>query len=254
MMVGAVDVFTDKPYLLIGAAVPQEFLDDPEGDGTDADAAIFTGEGHIIVRSIGRAGLVRASVWESAMPLVGEIVFDDEFDPLNGELQIGDLEQASALVMDMGETGPLRVVVCVDEPGYASRVHIGFDIGDRRISLPTVAGHPLPPVLVSADGEDLSEADLFGLLLDGHDTPLARLAAAVKAIPVPGYEETPPQLDRIVLWLRGLGGSVRLAEARACGEQIVDRMRAAGDFVGATLADQLALEIATDALEQLHLR
>jgi hypothetical protein len=254
MMVGAVNVFADKPYLLIGGAVPQEFLDDPEGDGADADAAIFTGQGHIIVRSIGRAGLVRAAVWESAMPLVGEIVFDDEFDPLNGELQIGDLDQTSALVMDLGEAGPQRVVVCVDEPGYASRVHIGFDVGDERVSLPTVAGHPLPPVLVSADGGELTPDEQFGLLLDGHDAPLARLAAAIKVLPVPGYGDVPPHLAKTVLWLRGLGGDVRLAEAQACGEQIADRMRAAGDFAGATLADQLALEIATDALERLHLR
>ncbi|HEY0533459.1 MAG TPA: hypothetical protein VGD29_17860 [Actinoplanes sp.] len=254
MMVGAVDVFADKPYLLIGSEVPQEFLDDPEGDGEDADAAVFTGPGHIIVRSIGRAGLVRATVWESAMPLVGQVVFDDDFDLTDGELMIGDLEQTSVLVMDLAEAGPQRVVVCVDDPGFASRVHIGFDVSDRTVPLPTVAGHTLPPVLVSADGGDLSEADLFGLLLDGHDAPLARLAAAVKALPVPGYGEDPPDLDKIVHWLRGLGGHVTLTEARACGEQIADRMRAAGDFTGATLADQLALEIAIDTLERLHLR
>jgi hypothetical protein len=255
MMVGAVNVFADKPYLLIGSDVPQEFLDDPEGDGEDADAAVFTGPGHIIVRSIGRAGLIRASVWESAMPLVGQIVFDDEFDLSDGELMIGDLDQTSVLTMDLAEAGPQRVVVCVDDPGYASRVHIGFDLGDRTqtVSLPTVAGHTLPPVLV-VDGGELSAADQFGLLLDGHDAPLARLAAAIKALPVPGYDETPADLDKIVHWLRGLGGSVRYTEAQACGEQIADRMRAAGDFVGATLADQLALEIATDTLERLHLR
>jgi hypothetical protein len=254
MMVGAVDVFADKPYLLIGNDVPQEFLDDPEGDGADADAAVFTGPGHIIVRSIGRAGLVRATVWESAMPMVGQIVFDDDFDLADGELMIGDLEQTSVLVMDLAEAGPQRVVVCVDDPGYASRVHIGFDVSDRTVSLPTVAGHTLPPVLVSGDGDDLSAADRFGLILDGHDAPLARLAAAIKAVPVPGYGDTPPDLEKVIQWLRGLGGSVRLTEARACGEQIADRMRAAGDFVGATVADQLALEIATDTLERLHLR
>jgi hypothetical protein len=254
MMVGAVDVFADKPYLLIGADVPQDFLDDPEGDGEDADAATFTGPGHIIVRTIGRAGLVRATVWESAMPLVGEVVFDEEFDLSDGELMIGDLDQTSVLMMDLAEAGPQRVVVCVDDPGFASRVHIGFDLGDRTIALPTVAGHTLPPVLVSGDGDDLSAADQFGLLLDGHDAPLARLAAAIKAMPVPGYGDTSPDLDKIVHWLRGLGGNVRYTEAQACGEQIADRMRAAGDFVGATVADQLALEIATDTLERLRLR
>jgi hypothetical protein len=253
MMVGAVDVFADKPYLLIGTDVPQEFLDDPDGDGEDADAAVFTGPGHIIVRSIGRAGLVRATVWESAMPLVGAVVFDDEFDLAEGELLIGDLDQTSVLMMDLAEEGPQRVVVCVDDPGYASRVHIGFDLGDQTISLPTVVGHPLPPVRVSSDA-DLSDADRLGLLLDGHDAPLARLAAAIKAIPVPEYTDTPPALDKIVHWLRGLSGTVTYQEAQACGGQIADRTRAAGDFVGATLADQLALEIATDALERLRLR
>jgi hypothetical protein len=252
MMVGAVDVFADKPYLLIGSDVPREFLDDPEGDGEDADAAVFTGPGHIIVRSIGRAGLVRATVWESAMPLVGQIVFDDEFDLSDGELRIGDLDETSVLTMDLAEEGPQRVVVCVDDPGYASRVHIGFDVGRETVALPTIAGHELPPVLVS--GGELTAADRLGLLLDGHDAPLARLAAAIKALPVPGYGETPPDLDKIVHWLRGLGGSVRYSDAQACGEQIADRMRAAGDFVGASLADQLALEIATDTLERLHLR
>jgi hypothetical protein len=253
MMVGAVHVFADKPYLVIGGDVPQEFIDDPSGDGADDDAAVFTGPGHVIVRSIGRAGLVRATVWESAMPLIGQVIFDGEFDLPDGELIIGDLDETSVLSMDLAEAGPQRVVVCVDDPGYASRVHIGFDIGDRRASLPTVAGHPLPPVLVSADTE-ITSAEEFGLILDGHDAPLARLAAAIKMLPVPGYDELPPDLVKVVQWLRGLGGNVRYADARECGEQIADRMRAAGDYVGAPIADQLALELATDALERLELR
>jgi hypothetical protein len=253
MMVGAVDVFTDKPYLVIGGDVPQEFIDDPEGDGEDEDAAVFTGPGHVIVRSIGKAGLVRATVWESAMPLVGEIVFDGEFELPDGELLIGDLEQTSVLTMDLAEAGTLRIVVCVDDPGYASRVSIGFDVGDQRASLPTVAGHPLPPVLIAPETE-LTSAEELGLILDGHDAPLARLAAAIKMLPVPGYGDLPPDVIKLVQWLRGLGGGVRYTDAGECGEQIADRMRAAGDYVGAPIADQLALEIATDALERLELR
>ena len=117
MMVGAVQVFAEKPFLVIGADVPEEFVDDPEGDGTDAGVAVFDGPGHVIVRSIGKAGLVRATVWESAMPLVGEIVFDGQFDLPDGELMIGDLDQSSVLVMDLAEAGPQRIIVCVDDPG-----------------------------------------------------------------------------------------------------------------------------------------
>jgi hypothetical protein len=253
MMVGAVHVFADKPFLVIGGEVPPEFIDDPEGDGEDQDAAVFTGPGHVIVRSIGRVGLVRATVWESAMPLVGEVVFDGEFDLPDGALVIGDLDRTSVLTMNLAVAGSQRIVVCVDDPGYASRVSIGFDVGDQVASLPVVAGHPLPPVLISPDVQ-LSPTEELGLILDGHDAPLARLAAAVRMLPVPGYGDQPPDLRKIVEWLRGLGGSVRYADARECGEQIADRMRAAGEYVGASVADQLALEIATDALERLELR
>jgi hypothetical protein len=253
MMVGAVHVFADKPFLVIGGDVPQDFIDDPDGDGADKDAAVFTGPGHVIVRSIGKAGLVRATVWESAMPMIGEVVYDGEFELPDGELIIGDLEETSVLTMDLAEAGTLRIVVCVDDPGYASRVSIGFDVGDQRAALPTVAGHPLPPVLISPEAE-LTSAEEFGLILDGHDAPLARLAAAIKVQPVPGYGDLPPDLARVVQWLRGLGGNVRYADALECGEQIADRMRAAGDYVGAPIADQLALEIAIDALERLALR
>ena len=253
MMVGAVQVFAEKPFLVIGADVPEEFVDDPEGDGADADVAVFDGPGHVIVRSVGKAGLVRATVWESAMPLVGEIVFDGQFDLPDGELMIGDLDQTSVLVMDLAEAGPQRIVVCVDDPGYASRVSIGFDVGDHPVPLPVAAGHPLPPVLVS-EGAELTESEIFGLILDDHDAPLARLAAAIKAIPVPGYGDTPAHFPRLAHWLRGLSGTIRRSDAEACAEQIADRMRATGDFVGADLPDQAAVEIATDALERLELR
>jgi hypothetical protein len=253
MMVGAVHVFADKPYLVIGGDVPQEFIEDPEGDGEDEDAAVFTGPGHVIVRSIGRAGLVRVTVWESAMPLVGKVVFDGDFDLPDGELIIGDLDESSVLSMDLAEGGTQRIVVCVDDPGYASRINIGFDVGDEVATLPTVAGHPLPPVLVSPEAE-LTSAEEFGLILDGHDAPLARLAAAIKVLPVPGYGDLPPDMAKVIQWLRGLGGNVSYSDAQSCGEQIADRMRAAGDYAGAPIADQLALEIAVDALERLGLR
>jgi len=59
MMVGAVHVFADKPYLVIGGEVPQEVHRGP-GGGTARTRTprSFTGPGHVIVRSNrpGRAG------------------------------------------------------------------------------------------------------------------------------------------------------------------------------------------------------
>jgi hypothetical protein len=187
------------------------------------------------------------------MPLVGEIVFDGPLDLPDGQLMIGDLDQSSVLVMDLAEAGPQRIIVCVDDPGYASRVSIGFDVGHHPVPLPVAAGHPLPPALVS-DGAELTESTILGLILDDHDAPLARLAAAIKTIPVPGYGDTPAYFPRLAHWLRGLSGTIRRPDADSCAEQIADQMRTTGDFVGANLPDQRAVEIATNALERLELR
>ncbi|MGX6605505.1 hypothetical protein ACWKSP_25745 [Micromonosporaceae bacterium Da 78-11] len=293
MLVGAADIFANHPFLVIGTAGAPD-LDDIDWD--DEDPAWTDGK-HLLVSTFGRAGLVRVTIWESAMPVVGDIVFDGELNVADSQLCVGDMEELTRLTMRVGDSGPQRVVVCADDPGYASRISVGFDLGEQVTTLTSVAGHPLPSVLLSAKGE-LSWSEEFGLILDGHDTPRARLAAAIKLMPVPapvdddapaapaGYvtsvgvpddptfaptsveptftaddsdadadeaAETPVDVSRLVEWLRGLGGGIRLAAAEACGDEIADRMRAAG-AVGDSLPDHLALAIATDALERLGLR
>lgn len=291
MLVGAADIFANHPFLVIGSAGTPDL---EEVDWDDESPAWTNGE-HLLIGTFGRAGLVRVTIWESAMPLIGEIVFDGQLEVAESQLSIGDLEELTRLTMQVGESGPQRIVVCVDDPGYASRVSIGFDLGSEVAGLTSVAGHPLPPVLLSAKGE-LSWSEEFGLILDGHDAPRARLAAAIKLMPVPGLpaelvEEEPVgeeelvdenagekdlvdenageedlvdqdageavadgevDVSRLVEWLRGLGGRIRLAEAEACGEMIADLMRAAGTE-GAALSDDVSLTIATAALERLDL-
>jgi hypothetical protein len=309
VLVGAAEIFANHPFVVIG---PGGTPDLEEVDWDDEAPAWTNGE-HLLVSTFGRAGLVRVTIWESAMPLVGEVVFDGDLEVTDSELCVGDFEELTRLTMRVGESGPQRVVVCADDPGYASRIAIGFDLGEQVTTLTSVAGHPLSPVLVSAEGE-LSLSEEFGLILDGHDTPRARLAAAIKLMPVPAEpgeepadvpaddapaqagpsgsggdgtfavatadstftrtdagsgtgpdadddiaadEETgddiPVDVARLVEWLRGLGGGIRLADAEACGDEIAERMRAAGP-VASALPDATALAIATDALERLALR
>ncbi|MFE3942713.1 hypothetical protein ACFXPV_12705 [Streptomyces sp. NPDC059118] len=47
-----------------------------------------------------------------------------------------------------------------------------------------VAQHPLPLVRVASEGQSLRPNEL-GLALDGHGSPLARLAAAIKVLALP---------------------------------------------------------------------
>ena len=301
MLVGAADIFANHPFLVIGSAGTPDL---EEVDWDDESPAWTNGE-HLLIGTFGRAGLVRVTIWESAMPLIGEVVFNGQLEVAGSQLSIGDLEELTRLTMQVGESGPQRIVVCADDPGYASRVSIGFDLGEQVATLTSVAGHPLPPVLLSAKGE-MSWSEELGLILDGHDAPRARLAAAIKLMPVPGpaaepeeeeavdedefadeaaapsgtgdvvtssgtgefvaasdsdegeveedvEEDTSVDVSRLVEWLRGLGGGIRLADAEACGEMIADRMRAAGTE-GAGLPDEVALAIATDVMERLELR
>ena len=181
MLVGAADIFANHPFLVIGSGGTPDL---EEVDWDDESPAWTNGE-HLLIGTFGRAGLVRVTIWESAMPLIGEVVFDGQLEVADSQLSVGDLEELTRLTMQVGESGPQRIVVCVDDPGYASRVSIGFDLGEQVATLTSVAGHPLPAVLLSAKGE-LSWSEEFGLILDGHDAPRARLAAAIKLMPVPG--------------------------------------------------------------------
>ncbi|MER7335477.1 MULTISPECIES: hypothetical protein [unclassified Micromonospora] len=197
------------------------------------------------------------SIWNGAMPLIGESVFDGVLNLVDHQVCVADLENLTRWVTKLVGSGPQRVVVCADDPGYASRVHVGFGLGGQARALTTVTGHPLPPVL-TAPGVDVSRPDELGLILDGHDSPLARLAAAVKllAVPLPGkpwpyrYE-----ISLVVEWLRGLASSATFAQADALGEVIVDQMKARYGSSGAATAEMapedVPLAIATNVLRQL---
>jgi hypothetical protein len=129
VLVGAVDIYANHPLVFIGSA-------DPPGPDWDDAPAAADGK-HIAVRTRGQVMLTRVSIWNGAMPVIGGIVFDGVLDVLEHQVCVADLENLTRWVIRLGKSGPQRVVVCADDPGYASRVHVGFGLGDQVCTLTT---------------------------------------------------------------------------------------------------------------------
>ncbi|MFI0960197.1 hypothetical protein ACH4S8_02080 [Streptomyces sp. NPDC021080] len=245
VLVGSVDIYANHPVVFIGSTGHLEL---------DWDDGPACGDGkHIVVRTRGQAALTRVSIWKGAMPVIGAVVFDGVLDVEQSQVCVADVENLTRWVTRLVAAGPQRVVVCVDDPGRASRVHVGFGLGDQVRELTAVARHPLPPVM-AAPGGSLHRADELGLILDGHDSPLARLAAAVKVLAAPiedGPWPRPYYVCLVTEWLRGLAAHVRFAQAEALGREMADRVRAdrAADAHG--IDDESAWALATDVMGRL---
>ncbi|MFG2023643.1 hypothetical protein [Streptomyces sp. NPDC048825] len=239
VLVGAVDIYANHALVFIGSPDPPEL---------EWDEAAACGDGrHIAVKTRGQTALTRVSVWKRAMPLIGEIVFDGELDVEQSQVCVADLENLTRWITRLVATGSQRVVVCVDDPGRASRVQVGFGLGDQVLELTAVACHPLPSVLAAPDGA-LSTPTELGLILDGHDSPFSRLAAAIKVLAAPiedGPWPRPYYVTLVTEWLRGLASHISIAQAETFGQEIADHLRATAGTVRNGVHDEVAWELAT---------
>jgi len=248
VLVGAVDFYANHPVVLIGS------IDLPELDWDDAPAC--SDGKHIVVKTRGQTALTRVSIWKGAMPVIGDVVFDGVLNIVGARVCVSDVENLTRWVTKLVGGGSQRVVVCVDDPGQASRVHVGFGLGDRCLPLAAVADHPLPAVRLAPDGQ-LVRANELGLILDGHDSPLARLAAAIKMVALPDEDKPwlrPYHIRLVTEWLRGLAGDVSLTRAEALGQEIAERL-GAGDATHAEgIQDEAALTLAIEVMDRIGLR
>jgi hypothetical protein len=145
---GVAEVYANHAVVLIGSAGAPEFSD--WGDGpANADGR------HLVVRTRGQAGLTRVCIWSQAMPLVGRPVFDGTLDLDDYTIFVGDIERIGRWTHRVDQTGPQWVVVRVDDPGHASRVHVGLALGDHVQSVPTTGPPALFDVL-TAEPDELS--------------------------------------------------------------------------------------------------
>jgi hypothetical protein len=243
-----VDIYANHPVVFIGSTDPPEL---------DWDNAPACSDGkHIVVLTRGQTALTRVSIWDRAMPLIGDVVFDGVLNVEGSRVCVADVENLTRWITRLVGSGSQRVVVCVDDPGHASLVHVGFGLGDQSVALTAVAHHPLPVVRVAPDGQLLRPNEL-GLILDGHDSPLARLAAAIKVLALP-VEDRPwpnPYYIRLVTeWLRGLASRVSLTEAEALGQEIADRLRADDATATDGIRDEAAWTLATHVVDKIGLR
>jgi hypothetical protein len=211
VLTGAVEVYANHAVLLVGSTGWPEV---DWGDGpVGADGR------HVAVRTRGQVAHTRVSIWQGAMPLVGHLVFDGELDLDDYTIFVGDIERLGRWTQRIGRTGVQRVIVRVDDPGNASRVNVGLAVSEeaRVQELPAPGEAALFEVLASERG-GISLPNARGLVLNGHDSPHARLTAAIMLLSSP--DPAKPWLERyetegIVEWLRWLGIDLSRASTAA---------------------------------------
>jgi hypothetical protein len=145
----------------------------------------------------------------------------------------------------VGAWGDHRITVRVDDEGEASRVMVIRDCADGKGPLTSVRGHELP-LMTMPDGEVLTPVAELGLILETHDLPLARLAAAVKML-LTRDDLSKNSIRMIVEWLRWLHPTARMADCQALG----DRLSADLAHSPALEVDGRSLALARDILVAL---
>jgi len=244
MKLGTAEIYANHPIIVIGSTDP---VGNPLALGGSAAVA---SENHVTVATRGQAGLTRVSLWKQAGPLVGEVVFDGHLILADHLIAVFDVEGLSRFSATVGVGGRQRVALLVDDPGFASRIDVIFDRGQGRRALTAVSGFPLYDVSVPA-GEGLEKSDELALILSGHDSPMSRLAAAIKLI---GGSEAPrPPIKSfwirlLIEWIRWLRPTFRIAESRSLGALIEEKLfRLPADAL-----DSTATELALEVLQQRH--
>lgn len=248
--IGTVDIYANHSFVFLG---PDDW---PELDWDDEPASC---DGrHLVVRTRGQFGHARVSLWRGAMPVIGECVYQGTLTIEKQRIWIEDLERLNRYVKQIGLTGPQPITVYADDPGYASRVHFGLGLGavPHRVPMTAVDGHPLPEILVSPE-EPLVQINELGLIFDDFDSPLARLAGALKLIsrPRPDARSFPDDYELNTMmaeWLRRLAWNLPLERSRqlclGARDQIAAKQPIEGTFA---LSDEAALTLASDILGRI---
>jgi hypothetical protein len=225
LLTGAIEVYANHSVIIIGST------DWPVLDWGDGPAGA-DGE-HVAVRTRGQVAHVRVSFWSRTMPLVGTTVFDGDLDLNDYTICVGDIERLRRWTQRINQTGVQRVLVVVDDPGNASRVHVGLDLGADAMALPVPADtEPTLFTVLTSEPGALHPANERGLVLDGHDSPRARLATAITLLSEP--DPSRPWLERyeiglIVEWLRWLGIRTSFDEAVERGGRLLQLVRTTRD-------------------------
>ncbi|WP_432837872.1 hypothetical protein [Dactylosporangium sp. CA-092794] len=216
MLTGAVEVYANHGVLIVGST---GWLELDWGDGpADADGR------HVVVKTRGQVDHTRVSFWSGSMPMLGVLVFDGDLALEDYRICVGDVERLGRWTQRISRSGPQRVIVRVDDPGYASRVYVGLDISaDAQVRPLPASGGPVLFDVLTSERDEMEMPNQRGLALDGHDSPHARLAAAISLLSDRSLIETRQngyEAAHIAEWLRWLSMDLDQAGAVALGEQL----------------------------------
>ncbi|GAA1031321.1 hypothetical protein GCM10009557_26300 [Virgisporangium ochraceum] len=249
MLIGAVEVYANHAFVILGP------VDRPELDDWDTSLPASADTRHVAIKTRGQIDHTRVSLWSGAMPMFGEAIFDDDLDLHDAKICVSDIEYTGQWIKRIQQSGPQRVIVRVDDPGHASLVHVGLDLGpDPYVrSLPSAGGPHLFDVLVARE-HDMSLPNERGLALDGHDSPHARLTAAILLLSRP--DPSAPwresyEANLIAEWLRWLAIGLDFAAAKPLGQQVQDLVRTRRPDPNTALSSQDASEIAKTILDAI---
>jgi uncharacterized protein YoaH (UPF0181 family) len=148
--------------------------------------------------------LVRVDFWSGVEMRSGAILFDGEIDLPDGRLYVRDVDELVWCRFSFGPLGRQRITVAVDYPCSASRVWVisgqGRSAGEGYPDGDAFGG-------VAPSLRQPSVAELLGYYFADHDSPAARLSAAmVLLVSNPESSEHLRQYNllRVREWLSGL--------------------------------------------------
>jgi hypothetical protein len=237
--IGNLDILLNNPYVIVGDR------DGAVSDDTEVGNGMRPVTG-LMISARAQVRPVRVRLWLDAGPAVGPCVFDGTMIFPDGYVCLSDPQ---GIVLFLKGTGRIRadghrVCIYADDDKTASRIDILIDADGPLSNLTAVPGYELAPVRVGAQG--LNPANELALILDGCDSPFARLAAALKLaleirLPNPAVSVRMSRAELIAEWMRGLGAEISTSEVQTLTSLIDDQLT----HLPTDDLDQAALDLAT---------
>lgn len=249
MQVGGVGMLLNHPVVAIGSTA--ELYPDLKLARSTPVAASAE---HVLVAARAQTGLVLVRIWTGVGPMLGDIAFDGNVHLSDGRCVVKSLDELSQYSTLIGEPGPCRATIMVDDPGSASRIDVIFGSSGAEISLTFAEGYPLP-VMLGADSGQLDEFDELDLILSSHDRPLNRLAAVVKMIissqvllkSVQNRKGDAHCMRMIAQWARWLAPHISLSNSLDLSNWMVEELLSAKQGS----VDRTSVNIASDFLHRM---
>jgi hypothetical protein len=242
---GAVEIYLNHPVVIVGAT------SNVDTSLTLGDLVVVASRSHILISTRAQIAPVTVSFWSSVAVRVGKVVYDGPLEFPDSYVCVADVEGSVRYTKRIGGSGVHHVLVSVDDPGAASRIHVVFDGVWIEGHLSEASTGLLAGSVAPTGPEALEPPDELEFVLAEHDAPQWRLAAAIRLISLRPREKSTLflyDIRTLTEWLRWLGPSVSLARAQSCARLVRERL----EIVGGPVSSSLSAEIAAQVLDCLE--